>query len=127
MLNTKTLAEQINAIEFDHPFTLHPDGTITDPPGVYAPSVYHNDETDVGVSDPAWHPLTGMTSQYGYHGAVMHPSEYIGRGIAEYLLELAADEPRTFVVTAVECWPTEDDPEPEPAGWAILMKEQPCT
>lgn len=126
-MTTKTLAEQINAIEFDHPFTLHPDGTITDPTGVHAPSVYHNDETDVEISDDGWRALTGMTGQDRYHGAVMHPSEYIGRGITEYLLELAADEPRTFVVTAVECWPTEDDPEPEPAGWVILMKEQPCT
>lgn len=125
-MTTKTLAEQINAIEFDHPFTLHPDGTITDPTGVHAPSAYHNDETDVEISDVGWRALTGMTGQDRYHGAVMHPSEFIGRGIAEYLLELAADEPQTFVVTAVECWPSEDDPEPEPAGWAILQKEQPC-
>ena len=123
-MTTKTLAEQINAIEFDHPFTLHPDGTITDPTGVHAPSVYHDDETDVRIDGSGWRALTGMTGQHGYHGAVMHQSEFIGRGIASYLLELAADGPTTFVVVAVECEMEDDDEDiPEPAGWAILIHE----
>lgn len=120
-----TLAEQINAFEFDHVFTLHPDGTITEPKNVWAPSVYHDDATDITIDGAGWRALTGMTGQDSYHGAVMHPSEYIGRGIADYLQELASDAPATFVVVTVECLPDDDDPEPEPAGWAILHMEQP--
>jgi len=121
----KTLAEQINDMEFDHVFTLHPDGSITHPKDVWAPEVYHSDVNDIDICDGPdcrWHPLTGFTGQDRYHGAVMHPSEYIGRGIADYLQELAADEPVTFVVTVVECLPEDDDEFPEPAGWAILHR-----
>lgn len=124
----QTLAEQIHAIDFDHPFTLHPDGTITDAPGVYAPAVWHDDETDVMIDGAGWRALTGMTRQDGYHGAVMHASEYIGRGIANYLLDMVVDgeEPIMFVVVVVECMPDEDDEDGmdvEPAGWAILRRE----
>lgn len=118
-----TLGERINAIEFDHPFTLRPDGAITDAPGVWAPSVYHDDAADIHIDGAGWRALTGMTGQDRYHGAVMHQSEYIGKGIADHLQELANDEPQTFVVVAVECDPSDDDPDPEPAGWAILKKE----
>ena len=128
--NTRTLAERINAFEFGHVFTLHPDGTITEPRGIYAPDVCHDDATDITIDGKGWRALTGMTGQYGYNGAVMHASEYIGKGIADYLLELAADEPQTFVVVVVECLPDEDEDEDadvEPAGWAILMADRAVT
>lgn len=119
----KTLAEQINDMEFDHVFTLHPDGSITHPKGIWAPEVYHSEENDIDICGRQWRALTGMTRQDSYYGAVMHQSECIGRGIADYLQELAADEPVTFVVTSVECLPEDgDDVDPFPAGWAILYR-----
>lgn len=120
---TVSLAQTINAIEFDHVFTLHPDGTVTDGSG-HAPEVFHDDETDIVIFGAGWTALTGMTGQYAYNGAVMHSSEYIGKRIADYLLELAQDEPLTFVVVVVECLPDNDDDDPEPAGWAILLRDE---
>lgn len=111
------LARQINSVDFDCPFQITPDGVLLGSPArVYAPDVWHDDELDVdGFDRSTWEALTGMTGQYSYRGAVMHPSEYIGCGIAERLLELSRDETQTFVIVAVE-----DLEGGEPAGWAIM-------
>lgn len=37
--------------------------------------------------DTNWSLLTGFTGQYGYHGPAMHPSEYIGGGLARHILD----------------------------------------
>lgn len=126
-----TLAELIQSQEFDSPFTIHPDGRLTDTfeERPYAPSVYNGDEgqdIDIDCGPTKWRALRGLTGQSGYHGAVMHCSEYVGRGIADYMLRMVTDseEPITFCIVVVECWPEEDDPEPEPAGWAILYLDE---
>lgn len=118
------LAKRIQAFDFDHVFTLHPDGSITEPDGVWAPSVYHDDDTDIYIDGSGWAAITGLTGQDSYHGAVMHASEYIGTGVAGVMWEMAidAEEPVTFTLVVVECLPEDDDPEPEPAGWAILYR-----
>lgn len=123
-MTVQTFADQIDSFEFDHPFTIHPDRSITDAIGtVYAPEVFHDDDADIVIHGDGWKAITGFTGQYGYSGAVMHPSERIGRWLAEYMAGLAADGPVTFVVVAVECLPDEgDDDLPEPAGWAILHR-----
>jgi Zn finger protein HypA/HybF involved in hydrogenase expression len=117
------IGEAINAQDFDHCFTLHPDGTITDAPGVYAPSVYHSETNDIDIDGSGWSALTGLTGQDSYSGAVMHASEYIGSGVAEVMMDMVADGPMVFVITTVEVMPEDDDDEPEPAGWAILYKK----
>ena len=124
------LAETITNTEFDHPFMIV-DGRVVDVnemsikpgksyrPTVYAPSVYHvEDTTDIMIDGGGWEAVSyGMTGQYGYNGPVMHASEYVGPGIAETLAEY---EPGTiFVMCVVE---TLDDDE-EPAGWVILRKD----
>ena len=124
-MTSDELATAIHAIEFDHVFTLHPDGSITEPSEVWAPSVFYDDENDIFIDGAGWHAITGLTGQDRYHGAVMHPSEFISSGVAEVMWERAidAEAPITFTLVVVECWPEEDDPEPAPAGWAILYRE----
>lgn len=121
------MAANVQAIEFDHPFTItvHAETVwkLSHPDGVYAPSVFHDEETDVRIDDVAgWEALTGFTGQDRYNGAVNHASEFVGREIARELVRLAEDEPQTYVITSVEVEPDDDDPEPEPAGWAILRR-----
>ena len=115
------LAERINGFEFDHVFTLHPDGSITEPKNVWAPSVYHDPYADIYMDGSGWKAITGMTGQDRYHGAVMHPSEYIGRGIAELMLDYAADEPVTFAVVVVSDLEAEDYDD-NLVGWAIVYR-----
>jgi hypothetical protein len=122
---TSELAKTINAMEFDHVFTIHPDGSITEPHGIYAPSVYHDDETDIAIEGADWSALRGLTLQDRYYGACMHASEYIGTGIAGVMWQMAidAEEPVTFALVVVECLPEDDDEDPEPAGWAIMYRD----
>lgn len=105
-------------VEFDHVFTVTHDGTVTDAPNVYAPSVWHDDTADIVIDGDGWEALTGYTGQYGYRGAVMHASEKFAGGIARDVL----DEPGTYVLVVVEVLPDEDDEQPEPAGWAVLRR-----
>lgn len=120
MTDLVALAKQIQAIEFDHVFTLHPDGTISEPRDVWAPSVYNDPTGDVWIEDDRWRCMTGLTGQYSYHGACMHSSEYVGRGVAGAMLKQAQDEPVTFALVVVEVLPDDDEDESdEPAGWAI--------
>ncbi|TCC19949.1 hypothetical protein [Kribbella sindirgiensis] len=129
VIDTRSLADmhvigkQINAIEFDHPFTLTSDGVIGDAAGVYAPESVTNDpDEDVLIDADGWEALTGMTGQYCYHGAVMHTSEFIGAQIAAHLIEMAEDEPQTFVIVTVMDDEPNDADEFEAIGWAILRR-----
>ena len=127
--------DKANDVDFDLPFTIHPDGRITSHPSLYAPDVSlmgedsreaerakaqtggwrSNAYVDVDVDDSAWTPLTGHSGQDRYRGAVMHPSEYIGGGLEDHLLA----HPGTYVVVEVR---DEDGcfPEGDPIGWALL-------
>lgn len=143
-------------IDFDCPFALtrDDDGTVTfertderpgnyrGPRNVYSPTVEHSAVHDVLIDGHAmdcgcgychWEPLTGRTGQYGYNGAVMHASEFIGGGLAADLLD-TADEHPIYAVTAVEVLDCDEDCDEghtpddvydgvwthEPAGWCIL-------
>ena len=122
------LADSLNdKMDFDHPVTVGPDGTVTDAKGVYAPELVmfvdedgqDIDDGDEGIKRQArgagWTLLEGWTGQYGYRGPVMHPSEFVGGRLAEHIIAT----PGTYVVTAVET----DDGDDEPAGWAIAYRE----
>ena len=116
--NTQT-AETLNrAIEFDCPFEVHEDGTVTSAYGLYAPAdVYWIEDTngsgDIGMDNSSWDPLYGYSSQYMYRGPVMHPSEYLGGRMAQEML----DNPGIYVVTAVTCFTDDDD---DIAGWIAM-------
>ena len=88
----------------------------------YPESVEHREDDDYSSQLDNWVPLKGFSGQYGYNGPVMHPSEYIGGGLEDYLLENAG----IYVVIAVNV--TEEleshlgEPylETESIGWMIL-------
>ena len=76
-------ADDLNAVmEFDHVIYSHGDGTVSDVSGVYAPEVHGGDTFTHGT----WELLRGRTGQYGYDGPCMHPSEYVGGGLARDIL-----------------------------------------
>lgn len=64
-----------------------------------------------------WQPVAGLTGQYAYNGAVMHPSEYLGGAMAERL----AATPGTYAVVAVESFDP-DGGDAEAIGWAIMRR-----
>lgn len=88
------------------------------------------DDTTWNEPQTTWEAVNGYSGQYGYSGPTMHPSEYLGGGMARDVLE---DEGAVYVVTTVECHPNweidEDDEEDvfqgqivqdNPAGWMLL-------
>ena len=118
-----TLGERVNAVEFDHPFTIWHD-EVVDVPRVWVRTVacwQLEDESwsEAEIDDSTnWEFVSqGWTGQYGYNGPVMHNSEYIGERIAERLAELAEDY-LAFAVVAVDCEDLEGESELD--GWVIV-------
>lgn len=119
-----TIGDRINGQEFDHPFILNPDGTVEDAPdSIYAPDAvngpYSPDSPHDVIVESGWEcAVYGMSGQDSYKGGVMHPSEYIGAGLARLLL---SDEPVILAVVEVR----DDDgafPDGDPIGWTVLRK-----
>lgn len=109
------LGATINAVEFDHPFRITEAGSIDDSTNVYGPTVTNDPDGDVYIESEGWSCITGLTGQYGYHGAVMHSSEGIGGAIAEVLFDLAENDRSTvFVITVVD-----DIDSDYPVGWTV--------
>ena len=90
----------------------------------YVPYVEDHSSHDVTLDGvpyrdaPTWSPLVGYTGQYGYRGAVMHSSEYIGGALALDILST----PGLYVSVIVMAQSDSDDIEPDFAGWAILRR-----
>jgi len=142
--------KELQAIaDFDHPFIVADDGSLSDAVGVYAPEVWNSETNDIEIMGNGWEALTGYTGQHGYHGAVMHASEYIGGGLADDILATPGTYVAVVVYAQCECEPhvthmsgfgttlycdTEQNAycnfecececgaEDEPAGWAILRQ-----
>lgn len=109
--------------DFDHPFTVDEHGNLADALGENAPEVFHVEGVpgvELEIGGP-WHTVSdGFSGQDRYRGPVMHSSEYLGGGIADHVLS----EPGTYVVCSVEVLPDDEDPEPLPAGWVVLKKDE---
>lgn len=106
-------------VDFHSPFVVHEDGTISDAPGIYAPDLFHVDgEREPEGAGHKWEYVDGYSGQYRYSGPVMHASEQLAGGMARDVLET----PGTYVLCVVECWPDDEDEEPEPAGWVLLRR-----
>lgn len=104
-------ASELNSVmEFGHVIRVHPDGTISEPRDVWAPGLC---DSELESSSP-WSLLDGFSGQDRYSGPIMHASEFVGGGIARYIL----DHPG-YYVTLVD-YPSEDD---EPDGWAIAYMD----
>lgn len=108
-------------MEFDHVIEILPSGKIQ-ATGLYAPDdIEYDDRFPIGI-DPdiqigghAWEALVGHSLHTG--SAVFHPSEYIGGGLADYLLAT----PGIYVVVVVRDMDVNaDDGEDDAVGWAIL-------
>lgn len=106
--------------EFECVYDVH--GNLS---GSYAPDVTNSDEHDVLIDwvprleSTDWHAMTGITGQYGYSGAVMHPSENLSdEWILAYVKERGGSE---FAIVEVQ----EEDggyPEGDPIGWALVWR-----
>lgn len=119
-------ADTLNSImEFDHVIYVHEDGSLSEPPNVWAPELHavsdldgqHTAQTDPDLHMQArmqgWTLLTGWSGQFRYSGPCMHQSEYVGGRLAEHVLST----PGFWVVVVV----TEDDD--EASSWAIAHRE----
>lgn len=117
-----------NLMEFDHVIQVNPDGTVSDDvSGVYAPELSMSVDADGQILDGAeqeyiaeakrqgWDLQAGWTGQHAYRGVVMHPSEFVGGGLADHIMET----PGLWVVISVE---TDDDSE-DAAGWAVAYRQ----
>lgn len=120
-MDYKLLAEQIDGQEFDHVFVLHDNGTITDARNMWAPTVTHSDEHDIDIEGEGWQAIVGLTGQYGYNGAVMHASEYVGVPVARLMHEMTADEPIVFALVVVTD-PHAEEGTDDAVGWAIMYR-----
>jgi len=113
----------LNAMmEFDHVIQVHADGSVTDAPkSVHAPESVYDDSLESVYLGDDWSLLTGYTGQYGYNGPTMHPSEFIGGGLARDILAQPG-----YYVALLSCADDTDDPEADDdnlAGWAVAFKE----
>ena len=112
--------ENLNSImEFEHVIEVHADGSVTEPSGVWAPELNDGEITELN-SD--WLLLDGWSGQYLYSGSIMHPSEYIGGPLADWML----DTPGLYVALVAETYRSCGDQcgqckecEPEFDGWVI--------
>lgn len=95
-----------NFMEFDHVIRVHPDGTVSEPEGIYAPELHEGE-----LSGNGWTLLNGYSGQQGYRGPIMHASEFIGGGMADDILSAPG-----LYVSLVD---GTDDGEPE--GWAVAF------
>jgi hypothetical protein len=94
---------------FDHVIQVLPNRVVVDRADIYAPSLYD------GVLDGSgWSLLDGWSGQDGYAGPIMHPSEYIGGGMARWIL----DNPGVYV--ALVNWDNDSD---DADGWAVAARD----
>lgn len=124
MNDLEAIERAIAGIDFDSVFEIKANGEIVRGLDLDGPTVYHDETDDIDVEQYVghhWEALTGYTGQYGYNGAVMHASEYVGGGLLRDMI----DNPGIYVMTVVEVMPEDDDDEPEPAGWAVFRWEDP--
>ena len=104
-------------LEFDAPFRICARGAaIADRRDLYAPECYLDldapDELNLAGGEEEWEPVSGWSGQEASAGsAVMHPSEFLGGALSEWVLTQVGE---TFVIVVVEVLSD------EPAGWALL-------
>lgn len=127
MTRVKVARDDLNDVmELDHVIRVYPDGRLDSnggyAAGIYAPDVSNvdgpvpDDGVDVEVMDNRpWRVQVNRSNQWNYKGAVMHPSEFIGGGMADDILTM----PGYWVAVEVR----NDDgslPDGDSIGWALL-------
>jgi hypothetical protein len=117
-------------MQFDHVIQVRPDGTIDEcPQSIWAPEVYcetaddeyrsvlneHEQAMIASVRSQGWELETGWTDQWGYNGALMHPSEFVGGRLEDHIRETPG-----YWVACLVCFP---DAEDYSDGWVIAFCE----
>lgn len=106
-------AETLNkAFEFDVPVEVKGNGSAAPRLDIFAP-----DLLDEQVSS-GWELLNGFSGQDRYAGPIMHPSEYIGGGLARHILQ----HPGVYVAVAAYYSPEAEGDETTIEGWAIAKQ-----
>lgn len=113
-------------MEFDHMIQVHPNGSVTVPKDIYAPSLY-DDELD----DKSWGFFTtGYSGQYNYSGPIMHNSEYIGGRLARDILDTPGYYVAVVSYYSPEHWAeclgisvAEAEDADRVEGWAVAYRE----
>ena len=126
--------------DWGRPFTVAPiEGTLVSAqitfPKIPAPEsleMYRVDGEEDWQYDPAalggWSTFSdGASGQYGYDGPILHPSEFLGGGLAKKVLTT----PGTYVLVDVSYQEEEEfDDEGyvildyDPSGWVVLKKDE---
>jgi hypothetical protein len=111
---THLTADKLDAwVDWNSPFRVYDDGTVSLESGAYSPEVYDGEDmTAPEVHGSGWKFVDGYSGQHRYSGPVMHASEYLGGRMAEDIL----GEPGVYVLTAVE----NVDNGGAACGWAVL-------
>ena len=117
----------MSSFEFDSLYSAHTGHPVTD--WHYVPTVSHDGAHDVLIDGmtredartlTGWDVLTGHTLQYGYRGAVMHPSETADdETVSAWVREAGGD-----ILAIVEVHDDDDPDYPDgaPIGWAVLYR-----
>lgn len=116
----------ITNADFDSPFTVHADGSVSDgcdDERLMAPVCVHDDDVDMTIDGVPyrdhdfWRAVSyGYTRQDGYNGPVMHPSETLAGKLERDVLET----PGVYVVVPVYGEVDAVDY----AGWAVLRRDR---
>jgi hypothetical protein len=114
-MGQKVTPDDLSAImEFDTVIRVNEDGTVDVLPDLYGP------ELDDGELDSQeWSLLNGFSGQYSYAGPIVHESEFIGGGMAEFILA----NPGLYVAL-VSYYTPESEEEDNIDGWAVAYKEE---
>ena len=73
-------------MEFDTVVYSYGDGANAAKTWMATPYFEYESDDCYDIED-GWELLKGLSGQHGYGGPAMHPSEYVGGGLARYILE----------------------------------------
>jgi hypothetical protein len=110
-------------MSFDHVVQSDGNGNITDVPLVWAPEVIDSEGTLSQHPDhDGWHVLNGWSGQSFYAGPVMHPSEYIGGGLADFIYSTEGQYVALVVYDISDTDDSDTDGKYDAIGWVIAMR-----
>lgn len=101
-----------DVMEFDTVIRVNENGTVDVLRDMNTPDLY-----DGYLMGDGWELLNGFSGQYGYSGPIMHESEFIGGGIARYILSTPG-----LYVSLVSYYTPETEEDDNIDGWAVAYK-----